>query len=168
MNVLRNDPNYMKEYYAKNKERLSILEKEYHKKNKEKRNAQSRAYHEKNKEACNAYAREYYVNNKERWPERNKKWYQKNKAYYRAKDALRGSRKSAVNDIITAEDKWVLQEMYELSALRTESTGIPWHVDHINPLSKGGRHCLTNLQVVPAVWNLSKGNHNADRFFGAT
>jgi len=42
-----------------------------------------------------------------------------------------------------------------------------WHVDHIVPLSKGGRHCLTNLQVVPEYWNLSKGNRNTDLFISA-
>ncbi len=32
------------------------------------------------------------------------------------------------------------------------------HVDHIQPLSKGGMHCLSNLQYLTAAENLSKGD----------
>ena len=67
MNVLRADPNYMKEWRAKNKEARRIKDKEYHLKNKEKRNAQSRAYHEANKENLNAYAKAYYESHKAQW-----------------------------------------------------------------------------------------------------
>lgn len=32
-----------------------------------------------------------------------------------------------------------------------------WHVDHIIPISKGGKHLLSNLQYLPALENLKKG-----------
>jgi len=38
------------------------------------------------------------------------------------------------------------------------SLGEQFHVDHIVPLSKGGLHCVDNLQVIPAIDNLRKGN----------
>lgn len=31
------------------------------------------------------------------------------------------------------------------------------HVDHVQPLAKGGRHCLRNLQLLTPVDNLRKG-----------
>jgi len=36
------------------------------------------------------------------------------------------------------------------------------HVDHVTPLSKGGKHCLTNLVISCAKCNLSKGSKMPD------
>ena len=35
---------------------------------------------------------------------------------------------------------------------------IGYHVDHVIPLSRGGAHCLLNLQYLPAFENISKHN----------
>lgn len=35
--------------------------------------------------------------------------------------------------------------------------GDPWHVDHIIPVARGGRHREDNLQVTHAKCNLAKG-----------
>lgn len=54
-----------------------------------------------------------------------------------------------------------IQEAYRLAKLRTEMFGFKWHVDHIIPLrseSVCGLHTHDNLQVIPAVINLKKGN----------
>lgn len=55
----------------------------------------------------------------------------------------------------------VFNEAHSLRKLRNQSTGIEWHVDHIIPL-KGkevsGLHIWSNLQVIPKIINLKKGN----------
>lgn len=49
-------------------------------------------------------------------------------------------------------------QMYALRDFyRAMSLGEDFHVDHIVPLSKGGLHVHTNLQVIPAIDNLRKG-----------
>ena len=58
----------------------------------------------------------------------------------------------------------VFAEAHSLRKLRNEITGIEWHVDHIVPL-KGrkvsGLHIWSNLQVIPKIQNLKKGNTHA-------
>lgn len=62
---------------------------------------------------------------------------------------------------LTDSDIWMMQEAYDLAALRTKMFGFSWHVDHIIPLqgkTVSGLHVPTNLQVIPAVVNLAKAN----------
>ena len=63
---------------------------------------------------------------------------------------------------MTELDKFIIEEMYSLAKIRTEETGFEWHVDHIVPLTKGGLHKPTNLQVVPGSWNRTKSNRNCE------
>jgi hypothetical protein len=57
--------------------------------------------------------------------------------------------------------KLVVQEGHDLRRLRNECTGIEWHVDHIVPLNGkyvSGLHIWSNIQVIPKLINLIKGN----------
>lgn len=62
---------------------------------------------------------------------------------------------------LTEDDYWLISQAYELAALRTKLFGFMWHVDHIIPLQGkvvSGLHTPYNLQVVPWVDNIQKGN----------
>lgn len=61
---------------------------------------------------------------------------------------------------LTEDDFWLMEEAYNLAQLRNKVTGLEWHVDHIIPLqgaNVSGLHVPTNLQVILAADNLSKG-----------
>jgi hypothetical protein len=55
----------------------------------------------------------------------------------------------------------VFKEAHSVRLLRNKITGFEWHVDHIIPL-KGrevsGLHIWSNIQVIPKILNLKKGN----------
>ena len=62
---------------------------------------------------------------------------------------------------LTEDDHWMMEQAYELAALRTKMFGFSWHVDHKLPLQGkivSGLHTPYNLQVIPAVENIRKGN----------
>jgi 5-methylcytosine-specific restriction endonuclease McrA len=65
---------------------------------------------------------------------------------------------------LTKDDFWMIEEAYELAALRTRITGIAWHVDHVIPLQGemvSGLHTPYNLQVIVGKINQSKSNYFA-------
>ena len=73
--------------------------------------------------------------------------------------------------IQTEWDIFVFEEAFILSALREKATGFKWHVDHIIPMfhkQACGLNVAENIQVVPASWNVRKGNRNMDRYFPIT
>ena len=65
-------------------------------------------------------------------------------------------------------DEFVFEEAVNLAGLRKQETGFTWHVDHIVPLfhkKACGLNTAANFQVVPAAWNLKKGNRNMNEFW---
>lgn len=56
----------------------------------------------------------------------------------------------------SSDDKWVMQEAYELAQRRKETTGIDWEVDHVIPLRGKlvcGLHTPLNIAVIPRAEN---------------
>jgi hypothetical protein len=73
----------------------------------------------------------------------------------------RAAKKHRTPHWLTNEDHWMIEQIYDLAALRTKVTGVSWHVDHIYPIQGdfvSGLHVPGNLRVVPWFENLSKGN----------
>lgn len=62
---------------------------------------------------------------------------------------------------LNADEFWMIEQAYELAALRTKIFGFAWHVDHVIPLQGklvSGLHTPYNLQVIPGRDNISKSN----------
>lgn len=89
------------------------------------------------------------------------RWVQQNRAKQNAYSKARKlAKKRRTPGWLTADDYWLMEQAYELAQLRNKATGFSWHVDHIIPLqgfNVSGLHVPTNLQVIPAKTNLSKG-----------
>ena len=92
------------------------------------------------------------LNNEELMKPYRTKEKQSNKTYrYRSK-------KFGEVPILTEEESQRILEIYKECARITEETGILHHVDHIHPISKGGKHHPDNLQILTAIENIRKGN----------
>lgn len=111
-------------------------------------------------------AAEWYSQNKDYALERMKIYGKQWRIKYKDKNCsksnrYRASKLKATPLWVDEEHKWLIDEVYHLSKIRNESTGIVWHVDHIVPLQGTnvcGLHVIENLQVIPNKENLSKGN----------
>jgi hypothetical protein len=167
---------YLREWRIKNPEKQAAADKRYSDKNKDKRNAYAKQYRKDNPEKIKVLAKSWAEQNPEKiraygqkavkaWLERNPEYpsnfYKANKERYIAASARRrASQDSATPTWLTAVDKAIIQEMYDVSEARYIQTGIKHHVDHIVPINgKGvaGMHVPWNLQVITAHENLSKG-----------
>jgi len=167
---------YLREWRAKNPEKQAAINKKYDEKNRDKRSAYAKQYRKDNPEKVKALFESWAKDNPQKikeyakkatkaWHERNpeylKEHYKANKErYVAARARRRAAQDSATPTWLTAIDKAMIQEMYDVSEARYIQTGIKHHVDHIVPINgKGvaGMHVPWNLQVITAHENLSKG-----------
>ena len=99
-------------------------------------------WREKNRDKIRVQDREYYANNENR------------RAQKRAIDKARKAGLREQYNSLNEQERAAVTYVYADCA----NLGSEYHVDHIVPLSKGGKHELSNLQIAPAEYNLSKGN----------
>ena len=111
---------------------------------------------------CKFCVNEKRKERKEKVNAKQREYYRKNKQYYITKGHLRAKGvRQAKPKWLNDDHQWMIEEIYELRDLRSKLTGVVHHVDHIVPLRGQnccGLHVPWNLQVIPAVDNLSKSN----------
>lgn len=114
--------------------------------------------------------RALFLKNKDKYLLRMKKWAAKNKDKIRVvKQRWRKNNLAAVNSFgaqrralmlaaqVENADKEKIKQFYILAETLTIQTGIKYTVDHIQPLTKGGKHHHDNLQVITMSDNSKKG-----------
>jgi len=158
----KQNPEYTKEYREKHKEHRKQIHKEWYAKNKESVKKRATQWRKENRDKANESTLAHYYRNKERRQEQHKAWAQANKGKVTAR--VRKYEIAKLNRTpqwLSKDDLWIIEEIYDLSYKRTKMTGIKWHVDHIIPLQGkliSGLHVPANLQVIPAIINMGKGN----------
>jgi len=132
----KKNPNYHADHYQKNKE--EILQK-------------NKAWREANKDHVKEINHVWYEKN-----------YEKNRDRYFHHAHVRRAR------LYEQTLRLSKSEAREIKTLFRWAQELPgeWHVDHIVPLSKGGKHRLYNLQLIPASQNLSKRDRCPKEFYG--
>jgi 5-methylcytosine-specific restriction endonuclease McrA len=156
----------MAEYYAKNQDKLKELARLRRQSDPQKALETKRkyAFSEKGKAAKKRADDAYKVSGGRAGVEARRAAKPISEARKQCRLAYQLARRSG-EKLLDDFSSWVLHEAVHLAALRTQTLGCKWHVDHIVPVSKGGGSQYDNLQVVPAYWNRKKSNKHTEHFF---
>ena len=120
-----------------------------------KRKDEARSRRENHRDKLSAEDAKYYAANSSCIKDRMGVYHKNNPHVAAAASAKR--RALVITEGLSPEDRQAISAIYKLCRLVSASTGIAHEVDHIIPLSKGGRHEPNNLQIITAALNRKKG-----------
>jgi hypothetical protein len=168
-NYGKNYPNG--EYWVK-KEKFEDLDrkkkesyKKYYPRKKHEYRKRDAVYRARNKEKLEKKHKERYSKNREHFLEYGKTWRKNNWARQCASLAVYRARKRGQTPDLSKAQKQTISVFFEQSIRLSKTLGIPFEVDHIIPISKGGLHHPCNLQVIPR--SLNRNKHNTKIFIWA-
>lgn len=128
--------------------------KSHYERNKEKKAKQYLEVKDQIKERKAARAREYYRENRDRLLAQQKQYYESNKELWNLKAHKR--RAAGLPNHIPLSDIRKLRSLQKNKCPVCKQELIKYHIDHIKPLSKGGKHEFNNLQLLCPTCNLTK------------
>lgn len=140
-------------YYLNNKNKLRNINKRWRENNQDKMKKLQKKWEQNNKDHRKEYSKQWHQNNKERLMGVRKQWRQDNKDKVNALTAKHRAIKFNQTPKLTEIEQNRINFIYKIC-----STMADYHVDHIQPLSKGGLHHPDNLQVMQAALNLEKSD----------
>lgn len=120
----------------------------------------------KNNNRYLSYIVSYVEKNKKTIRETATRWQKNNKGKVNSETAKRHAAKMLrMPKWLSTEQKQDIKDLYTMAS-ELEKV-FPWkqHVDHVVPLqgkTVSGLHVPWNLQIIPAVWNIAKGNRHID------
>jgi len=145
---------------ATSKENQKRLARKWYLQNKELAKERAKAWALANPEKTIKSKQKWREENRERHNAINRKWDANNKP---VKAALECKRRASQIQRTPAwdPDAHLIVAKYQLAAMLSTASGIPYHVDHIIPLQGrkiSGLHVFSNLRVIPGENNVKKSN----------
>lgn len=158
-------------YYQENREEFAVRSKTWREANQQRANELNKAWREKNPEKYAELQRAWRKENPERVRETDRKCRAKNPLVYRAKYARRRALKKAAFGTHAAADidrQFAAQKgrCWWCGTKLVESGIGKFHVDHREPLSKGGSNGPENLVCTCPKCNLTKHDKTPLEFAG--
>ena len=147
-----------KRYRTNYPEKQSIADRKWRKANPDKASAKSKRWAIANPEKVKAMTRAWTSANIERVRENSRKYYAKHPEKCGVHRVTKQNRQPSW---LTVDQIYEMRAMYVQARMLTKMSGMKWHVDHRVPLMGklvSGLHVPWNLQVIPAIDNMKKGN----------
>ncbi len=156
---------YKKQYYIENKEEIKIKKRKYYEANKTKINNISKVYNEKNRDILSTKSKNYYTQHKEKIASKNKEYKNTSRGKAVKKNSEFNRRTKEKDGDVTTQQLLEFQNNAKVcywcnKSLKNKKT----HIDHYEPLSKGGLHTLSNLVVSCSKCNLTKNAKDPIQF----
>lgn len=146
-------------YAARCKTCMSAWERDRWQRVKDKKSEYFKHRYEENQQLIAERQKSDRLNNVEKYSARKRDYYSRNPHKKReATSRYLASKKSAVPAWADHEQ---IENLFKIAHELTQATGVDHHVDHIVPLQSRfvcGLHVESNLRVIPARENMSKGN----------
>lgn len=158
-----------REWGINNPERKLETKRNYIEKNRQSINIQNREYQMRNSEKVAVWKRKSYLINLEKITKDNKEWRLNNPIAARAAAQRRRARLAGAGGSFTqAEVIDLLSKQKGRCAICTKKiakTGKnKFHIDHIEPISKGGSNFISNIQLACPSCNLRKSDKDPLKF----
>lgn len=149
-------------YRAQNPDKRRANTAKWRAENKERASEVSRATYARHRDVITARARAKFALTAATEAERGRVYRQANKGKINKHTAARkAAYLQRTPAWLTEDEHWMIEQAYELAALRTKVFGVVWHVDHVLPLrgkTVSGLHTPYNMQVILGSENSRKGN----------
>ena len=125
-----------------------------------------RSWHVGNREKSRAACRRYYDANQEAMQQRARDWGKQNPEKVAANTNKRRAKiKNASGSHTAADVRAILEaQCHRCAYCRADLRKVKKHLDHIEPLARGGSNDPANLQWLCASCNLSKGARDPIKF----
>ena len=152
---------YADKWRTDNKELKARLDKEYRENNADKIAEHKHKYYEANKESILAKNKARYQDNSESYYAIHKLWVEQNKdkvATIKKAYKLRRRDKENASNLSSKELTIWLSEQPKVCAYCGIEITNGYHIDHVEPLSKDGKHEVTNLALSCPSCNLRKSS----------
>ena len=154
--------NQQKAWKKENREAVNYKARNWARQNPEKTSTSTKRWRAANAENVRVKRLEWKRRNAGKNRASAKIYRKKNLSLVREKDrALSAKKRAARQDALvplSKEQEKVISSVYLARSRISACLNLPFHVDHIIPISRGGKHTPSNLQILPAAVNLQKSN----------
>lgn len=117
-------------------------------------------YRAKNRELCRARARQWAKANPDRMKELRRRWYDENYEHVWRYNVERKAKRLGV--FVETVDRWVVFDRDRgICGVCGNEVEADFDIDHVVPLTRGGRHEYANVQLAHRGCNASKGNRTS-------